>query len=926
MPSSGILNNSAYPQLRNSTMFSGMRASNSLARRTQSEPTTDMGVTKRLSLNGYHVYVQEDSGDEEEDSEEDTALSSDQLCSMLKLGDIDLGNSDYTLEAIRQHIAEYDRSARVNGGNVNQNNKGASGGGAGGGFNELRKHSLKLSKSDEQVMKRVLRLCHKQDLKYRRAPNGELRPTSGQYPPTPVTRHTSEVRNISTNNSAATSTKCGLVGPCSYSDPGRGELRRQCQCIIEQGRHVRLSQVRYDVSESDDSEPDENALSRCELDNVTTDMRIGYLFRFGCKKIRKTDADYEKASDKLRTKQLAKVGCPISGTPCQQRATNQTTPECQALGYDKPSKHTPLFSSTRQGCHGRNALTDTTSTFTEDTDSSATYMGGVFRSRDDLPSIRYAPKKRRHTRSVSFDDNVRSYDDDSRRNACVLGGGASSICECGESTCPRYHQAMVKHAEAKLSAVIISGGKSEDISTSASSTQSEDEMSSSYRITKDSSSSDNSSGYGGFDSNISDGSDMNFGHSGDYRRHSNGHHHSRRHDHSRGHSRGHELSGERNQDNISCANSDTQVCYDDQTKYNTYRNSNTNYPCMNNGYKIPQDGTTTQGHNHSMHHNHYQMQNYAQTPNFNQMLNPQPMQNVQPMHNSHPTQNCQTMQNCPPMQNYQPMQNSLHMQNSQSMHNSQPMQNFQPMQNAQLNCQPAQNFQPFLNLQHMQNSLPTQNYQPMQASQPQQNCPSTTKTTLVPPECEAVKPKKRDCNVSCSKSHKEHDRADGEDDCDLDDEELMNKYGRDKYCVEDCFKIVKKRPPRCTTECGVATPGGKHKRKLHCGDDEGSTKSGCAGGARQVGAKSAPRARKVATPVVERVARKKRVNSRPASSAQGAPPEKTACKAPKTLFTGDIIPGGGCVMDTVMPQVMTPRKKNKTDCFGRNRQNNCVVM
>ena len=95
---------------------------------------------------------------------------------------------------------------------------------------------------------------------------------------------------------------CSNNGPCSFMDPAKGELRRQCQCILQQGRHLKI-RIHPDGEGSSSSEnDDENGMSKCEVLTVSSDMRIGYLFRYGCKKVKKNEDDFIKEDIRKREK------------------------------------------------------------------------------------------------------------------------------------------------------------------------------------------------------------------------------------------------------------------------------------------------------------------------------------------------------------------------------------------------------------------------------------------------------------------------------------------------------------------------------------------------------------------------------------------------------------------------------------------------
>ena len=213
----------------------------------------------------------------------------------------------------------------------------------------MKKCALRMTKSDARIMKKVMRLCRKRDRRYRRISDKSILSASSAISSSKLHRHSyssASMRHaplklirdtssedalndqcrqsrhdesgnqgnaqISTNNSNRCPNQQAdehcrrkeTTACCDYDDPLRKELRNQCACILMQCRHIRRRPAAGDRNGSDgnssgettttDEESREETIKRCELDDVTSDMRIGYLFRFGCKKIKKSRSDLEK--------------------------------------------------------------------------------------------------------------------------------------------------------------------------------------------------------------------------------------------------------------------------------------------------------------------------------------------------------------------------------------------------------------------------------------------------------------------------------------------------------------------------------------------------------------------------------------------------------------------------------------------------------
>lgn len=248
----------------------------------------------------------------------------------------------------------------------------------------LQECPLRMSKSDTVIMKTILRKCRKRDKRYRKSEaclaykgiqNKKEKPPkidkfnarnrSTKHMPlrcrsnSPIIQNIYEypvIDSLSTNNS----NRCQYKIPdehckkeqdpecCYYESPLHRDLRAQSICIISQCRHLRKRPSKNKDSDSgtndttSDDEIKEESINRCQIDDVTSDIRIGYLFRFGCKKIKKSRKDFAKeAAEKLsqcqtriqKCEQSTKINCP--------EVTYQKTPSANnyCSGTELPSQN-----------------------------------------------------------------------------------------------------------------------------------------------------------------------------------------------------------------------------------------------------------------------------------------------------------------------------------------------------------------------------------------------------------------------------------------------------------------------------------------------------------------------------------------------------------------------------------------------------------
>ena len=237
--------------------------------------------------------------------------------------------SNDAIEAIRQYVKEYDQ---------HKNDKGHEGQGEDDAGAAVKKLGLKMSKSDEQIMQNIFKKCAKTERDKVTAANknnnakcyqklgqrsrgggtctlppvsksilnaciggtGLAAPPKGydknSLPLSVFTAYAKQKPRVVVRKPQLRERLTDFKAEVSYLNPCRAELRRQCQCIIEQKRYLLMKN-----SDSDTVDSDMEGLTRCQLATAASDMRIGFLFRFGCKRIKKTAEDLRKDYETMQT-------------------------------------------------------------------------------------------------------------------------------------------------------------------------------------------------------------------------------------------------------------------------------------------------------------------------------------------------------------------------------------------------------------------------------------------------------------------------------------------------------------------------------------------------------------------------------------------------------------------------------------------------